>query len=183
MRAWLRAIALAAAPVRARAANGIATASKLSAPPDGDVADKFSSVLGDAFHFMDRAKVPVNHSFKKGYFVALRDAWFSWDPIILEKVKASLRETGQTEDDIAAKLYYDVAFFRARVPRVVLPPSTLYWRVRAVYEVFGPAVDSDTGKPLFNDAAWAKADNVLKEIVSGHASDPPGFVFYTQVGS
>ena len=132
---------------------------------------------------MDRAKVPVNHTFKKGYFVALRDAWFSWEPIIFEKVKASLRKAGSTENDIMAKLYYDVAFFRERVPRVVLPPSSLYWRVRAVYEVFGPAVDSNTGKPLFNDTAWAKAENVLKEILSGHASDPPGIIFYTQVGS
>jgi hypothetical protein len=183
LRAWLTAIALAAAPIRARSANASTTASKLSPPPDGEIADVYSAVLGDGFHFIDRAKVPMTHPYKKGYFVAMRDAWYAWDPIILEKVKASLRESGLTEDDIAAKQYFNVAFFRERVPRVVLPPSALYWRVRAVYETFGPAVDSDTGKPLFNDAAWAKADNVLKEIVSGHASDPPGFVFYTQVGS
>ena len=42
---------------------------------------RFSSVIGDAFHFMDRPKVPVHHSSKKGYFVALRHAWFMFDPI------------------------------------------------------------------------------------------------------
>ncbi len=41
--------------------------------------DRYSSVLGDSFHFMDRPKVPMHHDGKKGYFVALRQAWFQWD--------------------------------------------------------------------------------------------------------
>jgi hypothetical protein len=45
--------------------------------------------------------------------------------------------------------------------------------VRAVYEVYGPATDSETGAPLFNSRAWKTAKNVLKEILAGHASDPP----------
>ncbi len=40
------------------------------------VEDRFSSVIGDSFHFMDRPKVPMHHDGKKGYFVALRQAWF-----------------------------------------------------------------------------------------------------------
>lgn len=59
-------------------------------------------------------------------------------------------------------------------------PSVLYKRVRAVFELFGPLKDVATGKPLFNDAAWAKASNVLKEIKEGHASDPPGYSMYKQ---
>ena len=35
---------------------------------------RFSSVLGDPFHFMDRAKVRMHHGSKKGYYVALRRA-------------------------------------------------------------------------------------------------------------
>jgi hypothetical protein len=46
--------------------------------------------------------------------------------------------------------------------------------------VYGPVPDG-TGKPLFNNAAWAKADNVLKEINAGLVSDPPDFNFYRQV--
>jgi hypothetical protein len=173
---YLQALALAADPANERNDESV----KLSPPPRGAIVDVYSAVLGDIFHFMDRAKVPVNHPFKKGYFVSLSNAFFAWDPIILEKVKASLRLDGMTDREISDKLYYDVAFFRRRVPRVVLPPSALYYRVRAVYVVYGPAVD-EAGKPLFNKAAWAKADNVLKEILSGHASDPPGFAFYTPV--
>jgi hypothetical protein len=110
----------------------------------------------------------------------MRDAWFVWDEIILEKVKQSLRVTGMSDEEMAAKMYYDFAFFRMRVPRIVPPPCKLYWRVRAVYEVYGPLQDG-TGKPLFNNAAWAKADNVLKEIIAGLASDPPDFIFYRLV--
>ena len=54
---------------------------------------------------------------------------------------------------IEAMLYYDVDFFRVRVPRIVLPPSKLYWRVRAVYEQYGPMLDAKTKAPLFNKAA------------------------------
>ncbi|KAJ1626295.1 hypothetical protein T492DRAFT_878692 [Pavlovales sp. CCMP2436] len=136
---------------------------KLSAAPTGTIADKFSFVLGDAYHYMNRAKVPMHHSSKKGYY----------------RVKASLRASGMADEEIEAKLYHDVSYFRARVPRVVPPPSTLYWRVRAVYAVYGPKCD-ENGKPLFNDAAWGKADNVLREIFAGLASDPPGFLFYKQ---
>ena len=77
-------------------------------------------------------------------------------------------------------MYYHVSYFRKRVPRVVLPPSKLYWRVRAVYEVYGNMLDGKTKKPLFNDAAWKKANGVLKDILAGFISDPPGFSFYQQ---
>ena len=57
--------------------------------------------------------------------------------------------------------------------------ESFYWRARKVFETFGPIVDSATGKPLFNAAAWKKADNVLAEILAGYASDPPGVDFYS----
>ena len=145
------------------------------------IEDRFSSVIGDSFHFMDRPKVPMHHDGKKGYFVALRQAWFQWDLTKLAEVKATLRyERGMNNNEIEALMYYDVDYFRVRVPRVVLPPSKLYWRVRAVYEMYGPMIDAKTKAPLFNKAAWKKANNVLKEILAGNASDPCGMVFYSQ---
>jgi hypothetical protein len=83
-------------------------------------------------------------------------------------------------NEIEALMYYDVDYFCVRVPRVVLPPSKLYWRVRAVYEMYGPMIDAKTKAPLFNKAAWKKANNVLKEILAANASDPCGMVFYSQ---
>jgi len=78
---------------------------------------------------------------------------------------------------------FDVAYFRVRVPRVVLPPSKLYTRVRAVFELYDPQIDSKSNVPLFNKANWVRARNVLKDILAGFASDPPGFTFYSHKNS
>ena len=59
-------------------------------------------------------------------------------------------------------------------------PTILYWRVWAVYVMYGSMKDSKTQTPLFNDRAWKKAENVLKEILEGYYSDPPGFGMYTK---
>ncbi|KAK3247982.1 hypothetical protein CYMTET_42537 [Cymbomonas tetramitiformis] len=149
----------------------------LDTPPTA-ITDVYSSVVGDAFHFMDRPKVPVHHVYKKSYFVALRNAWFVWDGAALDKVKATLRSHGATEEEIEAKMYFDAKWFRERVPRTVPPPSKHYWRVRAVYMLFGPMIDTKTGAPLFNSANWARANNVLKEILAGHAADIPTMEYY-----
>ena len=44
---------------------------------------------------------------------------------------------------------------------------------------FGDMGDADTNKPLFNDTAWKKADNILREILEGLISDPLRHSFYT----
>ena len=61
---------------KAHPAENFLECTQLSTPPDPRyMVDKFSSVLGDAFHAMDRAKVPIRHEARKGYFVALREAF------------------------------------------------------------------------------------------------------------
>ena len=141
--------------------------------------ESFSACLGDAYHAMSRPKVLVKHEFKKPYFVALQQAFFTWRPDLLSEVKAVLGAKGFSKQDIDAKMYYDVDFFRQRVDRRILPPRQLYWRVRSVYVLFGDKVDSKSKMPLFNKRAWSKANNVLKEILLGFYSDPPGISFYT----
>ena len=39
----------------------------------------------------------------------------------------------------------------------MLPPSHLYCRVRAVFELYGRMKDKTKDTPLFNEAAWKKA--------------------------
>ena len=152
---------------------------KLDAPPSR-IVDIFHSVLGDPWHYIDRPDVPVNHEIKKSYYVAFTEAWFAWNPTYLERVKTAMRQSGISDDEITAKMYYNIDFFVACCPRVVLPPSKLYWRVRAVFATYGIKVDSKSKKPLFNDRAWKKANNILKEILKGYASDPPGVPMYIE---
>ena len=173
-------IATVRAAMVAGTTNSTTVASMLNEAPT-TIENCFSSVVGDSFHFMDRPKVPMLHDGKKGYFVALRQAWFQWDLTKLAEVKATLRhERRMNDSEIEAMLYYDVDYFRVRVPRIVLPPSKLYWRVCAVYEMYGPMTDAKTKAPLFNKVAWKKANNGLKEILAGNASDPHHMVFYSQ---
>ena len=150
----------------------------LDEPPE-IILDAFSACLGDTYHAMSRPKVMVKHEFKKPYFVALQQAFFTWRPDLLADVKLILGAKGFSEEDIKAKMYYDVDFFRQRVDRRILPPQQLYWRVRSVYVLFGDKLDSKSRKALFNKRAWNKANNVLKEILLGFYSDPPGISFYT----
>jgi len=148
-------------------------------PRPSDIADIFSSVLGDIFHAMDRPKVPVKHASKKGYFVALQNAFFIWDEDQMAELRERMAKAGKTDEEIDSELYYNSKLFRGCVARRVPPPSILYWRVRAVFALYGNIVDSDSKKPLFNSRAWAKARNVLNEIRAGLYSDPPGFEMYT----
>ena len=46
--------------------------------------------------------------------------------------------------------------------------------------MYGPMLDSKTGKPLFNATSWAKAKGVLREILKGYYSDPPGVSMYNK---
>jgi hypothetical protein len=48
---------------------------------------------------------------------------------------------------------------------------------------FGDMGDADTNKPLFNDTAWKKADNILREILEGltHFRPTGTFVLHIQI--
>jgi hypothetical protein len=51
----------------------------------------------------------MHHNRKKGYFIALQQAWFQWDLIKLAEVKATLcDERGMNDAAIEAMLYNDV---------------------------------------------------------------------------
>jgi hypothetical protein len=135
----------------------------LDAPPDV-VWDAFLAVMGDPFHGMKRPRADIKDEYKKPYYVALMLAWFQWDDNGLKRVKDIQRENGFSNNDIDSLMYFKPSFFSQRVERKQLPPSQLYWRVRAVFVAFGTKMDSSTGRPLFNKGAWAKAKNILKEI-------------------
>lgn len=150
------------------------------APSPETIKDSFSAVVGDAFHVIDRPKVPIRSEHKKLYKVAFRDALLAWDPDKLNDVRAAIKEKDQkTDDEIDMDMYFNPSFWKACIRRRILPPRLLYWRVRAVFVICGPMVDSATNCSLFNKRAWKKANNLLKEILAGYYSDPPGIAFYS----
>ena len=62
-----------------------------------------------------------------------------------------------------------------------LSPKILCWRVCTVYFTYGNMIDSKTKKPLFDSEAWKMSDNMLREILHGFYSDPPGFDMYNKI--
>ena len=149
-------------------------------PKPQDIMDRFSAVLGDVFHAMNCTRVPVRHEAKKAYFVALKNAFLIWNTTTLEQLEDKMREGGMSDKEVEAQRYYNSQVYTRCVERHAPSPRILYWRVRAVYALYGNMIDSKSGKPLFNVEAWNKADNVLKEIMCGFYSDPPGFEMYSK---
>lgn len=143
-----------------------------------EIRNLYSSVLGDPFHYMDRPRLPSRHCYKKLFKIAFRDALLAWNPTKLKEVMDALKEDGFTDEEIQKKLYYDAQFFKDCVERIVLPPKQLYWRLRAVFMIFGDLEDPKTKKPLFNERAWKEANNILQEVLEGLVSDPPDVSFY-----
>jgi len=122
----------------------------------------------------------MKHEAKKAYFIALKEAFLIWNPVKLKELEDNMEAGGMTKKEIEAQMYFNPGPYNGCVDRYAPSPKILYWRVRAVYALCGNIIDSKTKKPLFNAEAWKKADNVLKEILCGFYSDPPGVEMYTK---
>ena len=143
------------------------------------IQNKHSAVLGDIFHAMNRCRVAVKHEAKKAYFNALRNAFLIHHPGKLQAFIAKLKEEeGMSDKEIDAMKYFRPHVFDECIERIAPAPKIMYYRVRAVFVLFGNMRDSKTKKPLFNDSAWTKANQVLKEILQGYYSDPPDANLY-----
>jgi len=106
------------------------------------------------------------------------EAFFVRYPVKLKELEERMKNSGLSDEAIQRQRYFNMQLFRDCVDRSIPPPKMLYWRVRAVYATYGPLIDSKTKAPLFNARAWSKADNLLKEILEGYYSDPPGIELY-----
>ncbi|KAI0369360.1 hypothetical protein BV20DRAFT_1113655 [Pilatotrama ljubarskyi] len=138
-----------------------------------------SRVLGDIWHLMDQFKISVHHGFRRPFARALRDALLLPDPAdqaaverVLESRGVSWRQMVLTKPDWVWR----------RVRRFVPKPDVLHQRIKHVLLTYGPFKDATTGQPLFNDASWQKAVNVLENVRAGYYSDPPGIQLYMVCG-
>lgn len=133
-------------------------------------------VLGDAFHLMDRAKLPMHHEYKALFFRSLRAAMFIMHREDVEEVKEVLKNKPGTSWE--KKMAFDFGYISKRVRRRIPPPTILHNRMKAVFDFFKDKVDSKTGKVLFNDANRERFENVLDLVKKGYGSDPKNLNLY-----
>ena len=138
---------------------------------------RYKSVLGDIFHFMDRAKLPMHHEYKALFFRALRASVFIMCKQDVEDVKTVLEAKRISWEK---KMAFDWNYIAHRVRRHVPKPEVLYHRMTAVYEFFCDKIDTTTGVKLFNDKNKKKFKNMLDTVKRGYASDPPHMSMYIQ---
>jgi hypothetical protein len=65
---------------------------------------RYSVILGDGFHLLDRMWVPMHHEFKKSFYYAYSNALYQWDPEDLERVRDILMKEGWTKDEFESTL-------------------------------------------------------------------------------
>ncbi len=138
-----------------------------------------SRVLGDIWHLMDQFKIPIHHGFRRPFTRALRDAILLPDPGDKSAVEDVLQKRNVSW---AQMLLSHPDWLWRRVRRFAPKPNILFERVRDVLVLYGPLKDATTGLPLFNDASWEKAANILENIRLGYYSDPPGIQLYMVSG-
>lgn len=125
----------------------------------------FRSVLGDLFHFMDRAKLPTHHEYKALFFRCLRAAIFVMHKCDVDEVKEVLESKPGTSWE--HKMAFDWDYIAQRVRRYVPSPTILYNCMKIVYDFFKDKVDSSTNQPLFHDRNKNKFENVLEMVKKG----------------
>ena len=98
----------------------------------------------------------------------------------MKELEQLMKASGMTDKQVENARYFNANLASRCVDRYVSPPSILYWRVHAVYVTFGHMLDSARRKPFFNKTVWKKENQVLKDILCGYYSDPPGIEMYTK---
>ena len=137
-----------------------------------------SRVLGDIYHLMAQFKISVHHGMRRPFMRALRDALLLPDPDDQANVSRVLAAKPEPLT-FAQKVKFNSDWVWQRVKRYAPAPEILTPRVTHVLQFYGPLMDSTTGQPLFNDASWEKAKNVIENVRLGYYSDPPGISLYT----
>jgi hypothetical protein len=125
---------------------------------------------------MDQFKISVHHGLHCPFARALQDAMLLPDPEDKASIEHVLMKCNTTHSQMVLS---KSDWVWQHVKHFVPPPEILISRVHAVIQMYGPLKDATTGSPLFNDASWDKAKNVLENIQMGFYSDPPGINLYT----
>lgn len=159
----------------------------LPSPTDSDGVGEFTGddyrwvryVLDDPYHVMARIRVSRLHGAALQFAWAFRDAIFVADPAIKQKVSRVLEQRNTTYEKVLAS---NPAWIHARVPRRIPRADKLFPVLHQLFEQYADIPDARTGKPLFDSTAREKQKGVLRDVLDGYLSDPPGIELYHAVG-
>ncbi|KAG6835293.1 hypothetical protein H0H93_003051 [Arthromyces matolae] len=138
-----------------------------------------SRVLKDVFHVFHMLYISRTHGLRVHFARALRDALLIPHPEDKARIEVWLKTKGLRWEDM---IRTNATWLWRRCRRTVPPAERLYPLVHDVFMTWGPLKDAKTHLPLFNDAAWKIAKNILELIRYGYVSDPPGISLYYIIG-
>jgi hypothetical protein len=119
------------------------------------------------------------HGVFGAFMSRLSDAFFIPSQEDIEFIKAALRRSGVSDEDINKNRWQ---YYKRRVRRRVSLPKELEREFKRVVNLFANLEDAKTGKPLFGEKAWALYKSTLRHIRKGCLSDIPGIAYYVQTG-
>jgi hypothetical protein len=117
------------------------------------------------------------HGVFGAFMSRLSDAFFVPSQEDIEFIKAALRRSGVSDEDIKKKPWQ---YYKRRVRRRVSLPKELEREFKRVVNLLANLEDAKTGKPLFGEKAWALYKSTLRHIRKGCLSDIPGLAYYVQ---
>ncbi|KAJ7088237.1 hypothetical protein C8R43DRAFT_1142287 [Mycena crocata] len=144
-----------------------------------DVDAVYTRIKKDIFHAFHMITLSP-HGLRAAFFRTLRDHIMRWDPTSRQIVDKACRRIFNVTFEVM--LIRDPRWIQERVPRYVPSPSVLVPAIKHVYNVFGNALDAETGRPLFNKQSWEKANAVLELAREGYLSDIEGVAIYERAG-
>eukprot|EP00466_Bigelowiella_natans_P009731 jgi/Bigna1/137791/aug1.41_g12499 len=140
-------------------------------PDPGDA--KTRRVKSDLFHPMDRPHLARNHGAVSACHKDMREAMFVRVKSNEENVIAHLTGMGCSERKMKRILRnFGSRWLSKRVRRCVPKCDVLFEWANKVHMQCRDVLDKKTKKPLFNDAARKKMDEVPKLLKDGHGTDP-----------
>ena len=111
--------------------------SKLDSPL-AEIMDVFSNFIGDSFISWTVQKLQCINISKKVTSLLLEMVFFAWNPNVLTHVRNVLSENeGMNENEIYLHMCCCIKWWLSLVYRSILPPSSLHYRVRAVFVFHG----------------------------------------------
>ncbi|KAF5384343.1 hypothetical protein D9615_003177 [Tricholomella constricta] len=159
----------------------IATLQKLVNTPGPTALEEFTRIKKDIFHaFQMIPTSSVNHGIRPEFLRALRDHVMRWDPATREIVDQMCRRVFDLSFE--QMLLRNPRWIAERTPRHVPSPAILVPAIQHVFNTFGNAIDATSKQPLFNKAAWKKANAVLELARQGYLSDIDGIPMYEKAG-